>query len=54
MCVCTFFGHRDCPESIRPLLRAAIVDLIEKHRVRLFYVGNEGNFDRMARAYYKN
>jgi len=45
---CTFFGHRDGPDSIKPYLRAAIIDLIVHHGVRMFYVGEQGNFDRMA------
>lgn len=47
---CTFFGHRDCPDTIRPALRAAITDLIENHGVNLFYVGSQGHFDAMTRS----
>lgn len=47
---CTFFGHRDCPETIKPKIREAIIDLIENHGVTMFYVGNQGNFDRMVRS----
>lgn len=47
---CTFFGHRDCPDTIRPALCAAITDLIENHGVNLFYVGNQGHFDAMTRS----
>lgn len=50
MSVCTFFGHRDCPETIRPKLHAALVELIEEHGVDSFYVGNHGTFDRMVRS----
>lgn len=50
MAVCTFFGHRDCPETIRPRLRAAVVKLIEQHGVDRFYVGRQGAFDAMARV----
>ncbi|WP_298736116.1 hypothetical protein [uncultured Subdoligranulum sp.] len=50
---CTFFGHRDCPESIKPKIHAAVVDLIENHGVTMFYVGNQGNFDRMVRSVLK-
>ena len=50
MPVCTFFGHRDCPSSVKPQLRDAIVDLIEKQRVDTFYVGDSGAYDRMVRA----
>lgn len=47
---CTFFGHRDTPASIKPLLRQVIMDLIEHHGVTQFYVGNQGNFDTMVRS----
>ena len=50
MPVCTFFGHRDTPESIKPRLRETLVDLIEHHAVDTFYVGNQGGFDFMVRA----
>jgi len=50
MSVCTFFGHRDCPETIRPKLHAALVELIEEQGVDSFYVGNHGTFDRMVRS----
>ena len=45
---CTFFGHRDAPHTIEPYLRAAIIELIENKGVDLFYVGNQGAFDRMV------
>ena len=48
MSSCTFFGHRDAPSAIAPYLRAAIIDLIENRGVDLFYVGNQGAFDRTA------
>ena len=47
---CTFFGHRDCPESIRPKLRAVVTELIESRGVELFYVGQQGAFDAMVQA----
>ncbi len=49
MLVCTFFGHRDAPQEILPRLRAAVALLIEQG-TDTFYVGNQGNFDRMVRA----
>ncbi len=49
MSVCTFFGHRDCPESIKPILRSTLVDLIQNQGVDLFYVGNQGQFDAYVR-----
>ena len=53
MPACTFFGHRDCPSSIRPRLRNTLVDLIENHSVDLFYVGRQGAFDAMVRSVLK-
>lgn len=50
MSACTFFGHRDCPESILPKLRHTLVELITQHGVDLFYVGNQGQFDRYVRG----
>ena len=46
---CTFFGHRDAPTEIKPLLKNVILDLIENYDVTQFYLGNQGNFDTMAR-----
>ncbi len=48
MPTCTFFGHRDCPDSIRPVLREAILRLIQEENVDQFYVGHQGRFDRLA------
>lgn len=45
MSACTFFGHRDCPETIKPKLREVLVDLITNHGVEMFYVGHQGQFD---------
>ena len=49
MASCTFFGHRDCPSDIRDKLRETLIDLIENHGVDFFYIGNQGQFDAMAR-----
>ncbi|MBQ7091870.1 MAG: hypothetical protein IJN83_04375, partial [Clostridia bacterium] len=48
MKTCTFFGHRDCPISIKPHLRSALIDLIENKAIDTFYVGNQGAFDRLV------
>ncbi len=45
---CTFFGHRYVQKEIEPMLRSTLVDLIENHDCRLFYVGNLGGFDAMV------
>lgn len=50
MAACTFFGHHDCPEHIRPKLREAIMTLILNENVDVFYVGNHGHFDSMVRS----
>ena len=47
---CTFFGHKDTPSSVKPLLEETLKDLIENHGADKFYVGNHGSFDRMAAA----
>ena len=49
MSTCTFFGHRDTPNEIEPILFSVLKDLIENHNVKSFYVGNQGNFDIMVR-----
>ena len=50
MPACTFFGHRDTPETIRSKLRDTIIMLIEEQGVDTFYVGDKGAFDLMARS----
>ena len=50
MAVCTFFGHRECPDTIKPRLREILVDLIANHGVDIFYVGNQGRFDAIVRS----
>ena len=47
---CVFFGHRDTPDSIRPILHDLLITLIEQRGVRQFYVGNQGHFDSMVRS----
>ena len=48
MICCTFFGHRDTPPAVADSLRHALIDLIENKKVDTFYVGNQGNFDRIV------
>lgn len=48
MSTCTFLGHRQCPPDLRPQLRRVLMDFIEEHGVRTFYVGNQVGFERMA------
>ncbi len=48
MSACTFFGHRNAPESVKPLIESTITKLITKHNVTTFFVGNHGSFDRLV------
>ena len=50
---CTFFGHHDCPSSIKPKLREVLSDLIENHAVDMFYVGQQGAFDGIVHSVLK-
>ena len=45
---CTFFGHKDTPDSIKEELRRAIFQLIDEQGEREFYVGNDGRFDHLV------
>ena len=47
---CTFFGHRDCPETIKTKLREVLVDLITNYGVDMFYMGHQGQFDAYVRS----
>ena len=47
---CTFFGHRDTPDSIRPVLHNTLINLIETQGTDTFYVGNQGKFDSMVHS----
>ncbi len=50
MAICTFFGHRECPESIRTILYDTLETLIMDQGADLFYVGDQGQFDAYARS----
>ena len=50
MASCTFFGHRECPDSIKSKLREVLIDLITNHDTDMFYVGNQGRFDAIVRG----
>ena len=46
--VCFFIGHRDAPETVRPLLLEAVERHIVEYGVSEFVVGHYGRFDFMA------
>ena len=48
MATCTFFGHRECPDSVKVKLRDVLIDLIINHDVDTLYVGNQGRFDAIV------
>ena len=50
MASCTFFGHRECPDSVNTKLREVLIDLITNYDVDMFYVGNQGRFDAFVRS----
>ena len=45
---CTFFGHKDTPDYIKEDLQKAIINIIENEGGKIFFVGNNGNFDFLA------
>ena len=45
--ICTFFGHRDCPDSLKPEIFEKIKEQINEGTTE-FYVGNNGNFDALT------
>ena len=45
---CTFFGHRVVSEEIKDKLKSIVLNLIECYGVDLFYLGNNGEFDRLV------
>lgn len=49
MKACTFFGHSNCPSGIAPFLEETITKAILEDSATMFYVGNQGQFDSMAR-----
>ena len=43
-----FFGHRNTPQDIIPVLHGVLIDLIENQGADTFYVGNQGGFDSIV------
>lgn len=48
--ICTFFGHRLVPENIDEQLTAHIRYAIETLGVTDFYLGSQGDFDRLTKG----
>ena len=53
MPTCTFFGHRDCSEVIKPKIKEVLVNLIANCGVDMFYVGHQGRFDGLVHSVLK-
>lgn len=53
MSSCTFFGHRTVKDNIKEILTQQIERLIIEHSVSIFYVGNQGGFDRLTASVLK-
>lgn len=47
MAACTFFGHRDSPDHLQPVLYGVLEELVQKG-VSQFYLGRQGRFDALA------
>ena len=47
---CTFFGHKDVPDTIKAKIKNEINKLLEQKSVSCFYVGNNGNFDSTVQS----
>ena len=50
MITCTFFGHRDAPWEIKERVKDEVIDLITRHGVDTFLVGDSGGFDRIVKS----
>jgi hypothetical protein len=46
--ICSFFGHRNVSDNLRPALYAEIEKHITDKKVDTFYVGGYGQFDGLA------
>lgn len=53
MPTCAFFGHRNCPITVKEILKDVLVRLIEENGVDTFYVGNNGAYDRICASVLK-
>lgn len=46
--IVAFFGHKDTPDNVRPLVEQTVQRLIEENENITFLVGTHGKFDRMV------
>lgn len=50
MLSCTFFGHSDCPDTLKPALKKVLIELISNNGIEMFYVGHQGRFDALVHS----
>lgn len=48
--IVSFFGHKDTPSSVKPLLEQTVQQLIKENEQITFLVGTHGAFDLMAQS----
>lgn len=46
--ICTFFGHKDTPQSVKEKIKKTIMHLIDNDGIVEFYLGNNGSYDVMV------
>lgn len=51
---CTFFGHRDAPDNVGLQLSENLRNIIVHENVNIFYVGDNGRFDKMVQMVLAN
>ncbi len=51
--VVSFFGHKNTPSTVKPLLKQTVQQLIEENEEITFLVGTHGGFDLMVQSVLK-
>ncbi len=51
--VVSFFGHKNTPSTVKPLLKQTVQQLIEANKNITFLVGTHGGFDLMVQSILK-
>lgn len=46
--ICSFFGHKDTPASVKTELKSEVTRVIERYPNTTFYVGHNGSFDSVV------
>ncbi len=51
--VVSFFGHKNTPSTVKPLLEQTVQQLIEENEEITFLVGTHGSFDLIVQSVLK-